>query len=175
MPLVFWFCFICLNLPEAHTVWLSPSPYLHLSWCIMRKVTSMIHFFSELAATGISDITNSYAENHVSAFFFIQSVVQSLCSLVEMQKKEWYSIIVSRALFWLFNVLCFWVAIKSAFNSFCNDLTMAAFSKAVHIVSCTYIYYIYYFLCLSKYVKTEAYLQEMILMVNHRRNHCLGR
>lgn len=48
----------------------------------------MIHFFSELAATGISDITNSYAENHVSAFFFIQSVVQSLCSLVEMQKKE---------------------------------------------------------------------------------------
>lgn len=53
----------------------------------MRKVISMIHLFSELAATGNSDITNSYAENHISTFLFIQSVPQSL-SLSSFQNTE---------------------------------------------------------------------------------------
>lgn len=47
----------------------------------------MIHLFSELAATGNSDITNSHAENHISTFLFIQSVPQNL-SLSSFQNTE---------------------------------------------------------------------------------------
>lgn len=47
----------------------------------------MIHLFSELAATGISDITNSYVENHTSTLFHTINSSKSVCSLFETEKK----------------------------------------------------------------------------------------
>lgn len=148
---------------SSHGMIISPL-YLHLSWWIMRKVISMIHLFSELAATGISDITNSYAENHISTLFHTINSSKSVCSLSETEEKVWYSISCQSDFILTLQCIMFLSCNKECPKILLQWLGNGCLFKSSACYKFTYIYYIYCFLWFSKYVNTEVYLQEVILM-----------
>lgn len=142
MPLVFWFCFICLNLPEAHTVWLSPHPIFIQADGSWERSYLWYICFQNLLQLGFLTL-QIHMLRIIFPLSFSYNLFFKICLFSFWNTEE--GIIQHNCpsdFILTLHCIIFLSCNKECLKSFCNGLARSAFLKAVHVtVVLTFIIY----------------------------------